>query len=378
MRRGGAERQKRKCHPTQGQLLTHDASVSPRGVCGKVIAFAAVWAMQTIRPQLTREAGPRALPPNTAVCIGAFDGLHRGHRALFGRARELADRVALVTFDPHPSTVLAPQRAPALLTTAAQRERVCAALGIDDLVLLPFDREVAALSPDEFVSRVLTSGLSPAAIVVGADFRYGKGRAGSVEDLRAACRDASIQFDSVDDVLDASGERISSSVIRRLVRDGEVDRASALLDRCYAIEGEVQHGAARGRTLGFPTANVASDNAIIPRTGVYATVLSIVDPRSELFGNRYPSATNVGQNPTFEDGAATTTGVEVHAIDVDLGQALYGVLVEVGFVSRLRDEETYPDATALTEAIRADIGRARDLLDESALDQLAPPLEKPA
>ena len=333
---------------------------------------------KTIRPKLTREEGPRPLPPNTAVCIGAFDGLHRGHQALFARARELADRVALVTFDPHPSMVLAPQRAPALLTTTAQRERVCAALGIDDLVLLPFDPEVAAMSPEQFVSRVLTAGLSPSAVVVGADFRYGKDRAGSVEDLRAACSAASIAFDSVGEVLDASGERISSSVIRNLVRDGQVDRAAVLLDRCYAIEGEVRHGAARGRTLGFPTANVASDNAIVPRIGVYATVLSIVDPRSELFGNRYPSATNVGHNPTFEDGAATTTGVEVHAIDVDLGEALYGVRVEVGFVSRLRDEQTYPDAEALTEAIRGDIERARPLLDEQTLGRLAPPLERPA
>lgn len=316
------------------------------------------------------------LPPATAACIGAFDGLHLGHQALFRRAARMASRLAVVTFDPHPASVLVPDRAPVLLQTDAQRERVCAALGVDDLVLLPFDREIANLPPDAFFRRFVADGLRPAAVVVGDDFRFGNRRAGGVEDLRRMCAAAGISFEAVAQINDEAGTRISSTAVRSLVSEGRVAEAADLLDRWYAVEGAVRQGAARGRELGFRTANVASDNALVPRDGVYASVLSVVDPDSSLHGRRFASVSNVGQNPTFEDGASTTTGVEVHALDVDLGEGLYGARVEVGFVARLRDEIKFSGSRSLTQAIQDDVARARPLLDAAALARLPGPIRR--
>jgi riboflavin kinase/FMN adenylyltransferase len=315
-----------------------------------------------------------ALPPETAACIGAFDGMHRGHQALLDQARSMAPHLAVVTFEPHPSAVLAPDRAPVLLQTPPQRERVCAALGVDDLVLLPFGRPIAALAPDAFVRAFVTEGLRPAALVVGDDFRFGHRRAGGVDDLRAMCEAAGIAFAAIPQVTDDDHTRLSSTAVRRLVSEGRVADAADMLDRWYAVEGVVRPGAARGRDLGFPTANVASDNALVPREGVYASVLSIVDESSSLCGRTFASVTNVGYNPTFADGASTTTGVEVHALDVDLGESLYGIRVEVGFVARLRDETKFSGAAELEAAIRDDIARARPLLDDAALARLPRPV----
>ncbi len=333
--------------------------------------------MQTIRHHLRSGESPFALPPDTAACIGAFDGFHRGHQALLERARAMAPRLAVITFDPHPAAVLAGDRAPPLLQTGDQRGRTCASLGVDDLVLLPFDRGVAGLSPSIFAQRFLTDGLRPAALVVGDDFRFGQGRTAGVDELAAICGAAGIGFASIGQVLSSTGGRVSSTEIRRLVGEGRVDLAAEMLDRWYAVEGRVRHGAARGRRLGFPTANVASDNALIPRQGVYASVLLVVDGRSELCGRAFASVANVGHNPTFADGSQSSTGVEVHALDVDLGDGLYGVQIEVGFVARLRDEKTFANAEELVAAIHQDIVRARPLLPPKALSRLPRPLSAP-
>ncbi|MCA9658308.1 MAG: hypothetical protein KC486_08185, partial [Myxococcales bacterium] len=230
-----------------------------------------------------------ALSPGTAACIGAFDGLHLGHRALLDRAAALQPRVALVTFDPHPARILAPSRAPTLLQSAAQRERVCAHLGLDALVLLPFTRAMAAMEPAEFVGSILIDGLRPATVVVGADFRFGAGRRGGIADLEALLAPAGIDVAIVElrsdegsqdaqDAQDAQEKRkIGSSAIRAAIRAGHVDVAHAHLGRIYAVEGEVIHGAGRGRGLGVPTANVACPGALLPPPGVYAAALQVVD-----------------------------------------------------------------------------------------------------
>jgi riboflavin kinase/FMN adenylyltransferase len=326
--------------------------------------------MRTTRPT----SFGAALVADTALCIGAFDGFHLGHQALLVRARELARHVAVCTFEPHPSAVLAPDRATPLLLTPAQRERTCAALGVDELALLPFDAAVAALSHEQFFRRFVADALRPSAVVVGSDFRFGHGRAGGRDDLAEACARAGIGFSDVDPVVGPDGHRVSSTRIRDLVRGGEVDRAAALLDRWYAVEGAVHHGAARGRRLGFPTANVAAENAIVPRAGVYAAILSMVDPNAEDRGRRWAAVANIGDNPTFPDAAATTTGLEVHALDVDLGDRLYGRRVEVGFVRRLRDEIAFAGADALVQAIQRDIADARPHLGPEVLMRLPPPL----
>ena len=294
---------------------------------------------------------PVPLPPGTAACIGAFDGLHLGHQALLNHARALQPRVALVTFDPHPARVLAPERAPALLQSDAQRARVCAALAVDALVLLPFDRELAATSPAEFADRLLIAGLRPAAVVVGPDFRFGAARRGGVADLADLLRPAGIPVAAVDLVVDGQS-KISSSDIRTAVAAGDLERAAAKLGRWYAIEGQVVHGAHRGRELGARTANIAATNALLPLPGIYAGALGVPGTTDV-----WPAAISLGHNPTFGQGIPLT--LEVHALDVDLGERLYGATVEVAFAARLRDERRFPGPDELAAQISRDIAEVR-------------------
>lgn len=307
---------------------------------------------------------PVPLPPATAACIGAFDGLHRGHQALVAHARALQPRVALVTFDPHPARVLAPDRAPALLQSPGQRARVCAALGIDALVLLPFDRTLAATSPAEFARDLLVDGLHPTAVVVGPDFRFGAGRGGGAHDLAELLRPAGISV-AVIDLVAESAAKISSSSIRTAVAAGELEPAAVMLGRWYCVEGQVVHGARRGRELGTRTANVDAPHALLPRPGIYAGALSVVGTR-----DLWPAAISLGHNPTFDPGAPLT--LEVHALDVDLGERLYGATVEVAFASRLRAEQRFAGAAELTAQISRDIAEVRARITASDLAANAP------
>jgi riboflavin kinase / FMN adenylyltransferase len=304
--------------------------------------------------------------------MGAFDGLHRGHQALIERARS-ADAVALVTFDPHPAQVLAPDRAPRLLQSFEQRARVAASLGIDLLVLLPFDRAMATLEPEAFVRRYLVEGLRPSKLVVGEDFRFGARRAGDVAMLRHLLEQTNITLDAVAPVaLPGAPEhgKLSSSNIRHALETGEVERAGALLGRWHAVVGTVTSGAKRGRTLGFPTANVATDG-FLPREGIYATAMVVWSERSPDRGRVWPSVSSVGRNPTFVDAGPVT--LETHVLDEDLGERLYGVEVEVAFIARLRDEEKFDDAEALVARMREDVARARPHLHVENLTRLVVP-----
>ena len=315
-------------------------------------------AMQVLRQ-------PVPLQPGTAACIGAFDGLHLGHQALLRRARALAPRVALVTFDPHPARVLAPERAPRLLQSPGQRARVCAGLGVDELVLLHFDRALADTSPEGFVQRLLIDGLRPRAVVVGADFRFGADRRGAAELLAALLRPAGIEVVAVDAVPvpeDRSTGKLSSSGIRAAVLAGEVERATAMLGRWYTIEGVVVTGAGRGRELGVRTANVDAPAALFPRPGIYAGALGIPDEPTA-----WPAAISLGQNPTFVADPHAPLVLEVHALDQALGDSLYGRTVEVAFAARLRDEQRFPDAAALRAQIDRDIAAVRPALAPALL-----------
>ena len=327
--------------------------------------------------KVLRQLAP--LPPATAACIGAFDGLHRGHQALLRRAAELRPRIALVTFDPHPAQVLAPDRAPPLLQSPAQRERVCAGLGVDALVLLPFTSATAAMTPEDFVQAFLIRGLRPEVVVVGADFRFGARRAGDAVALARLLGAARIDLAVVDVVPGGpGGDKLGSSGIRAAVAAGAVDDLWRALGRHYAVEGRVVRGAGRGRGLGAPTANVACPGALLPRPGVYAAALVIVDPASPRYGAVLPAAANLGHNPTFTaDAPAAPLTLEVHALGVDLGDDLYGRAVEVAFLGRLRDERRFADPAALRAQIADDLAAAARFHGPESLARVLRPPEAP-
>lgn len=324
-----------------------------------------------------------ALPSGTAACIGAFDGLHLGHRALLDRARALAPRVAVVTFDPHPQKVLTPDRPPQLLLQPGQRERLLRALGIDELVLLPFDHAMAAMEPAVFVRSQITEGLQPSAVVVGEDFRFGAGRRGGVDELAALLEDTDIALAVVPPVPmpaaarepdgargSSMGKKLGSTQIRAAILAGAVERAAIMLGRLHAVQGEVVVGDRRGRTIGVPTANVNAAEALVPAGGVYATWLSV--PGMPELAGPLPSVANVGTNPTFTAGTGAMR-LEVHVLDRDLGERLYGRTVEVSFVARLRDELKFASVDALVQRIADDIATARPRLDEISRAQVIPP-----
>lgn len=310
---------------------------------------------------------PGALPADTAVCLGTFDGMHRGHQGLIARARSLAGRVAVVTFEPRPADVLAPGKAAPRLQTPEQRVRVCRELGVDELVMLRFDPSVSTMSPQAFVQAFLLDGLAPAAVIVGYDFRFGARRAGGPEELRALLEPAGVRVSVVEKIEgrgELAGEKLGSTAIRRYVSEGQVERAARVLGRLYAVEGEVVHGDARGRGLGFPTANVAAAS-LLPSSGVYACFLT--DLSDGDAGDSWAAVANLGTNPTFTGAREDAPlRLEVHALDVDLGERLYGRRVEVAFVDYIRGEQRFDGPQALREAIAADIARARPLLDAAA------------
>jgi riboflavin kinase/FMN adenylyltransferase len=307
--------------------------------------------------------GPTPLPAGTAACLGAFDGMHLGHQGLIARARSCQPAVAVITFEPRPADVLKPESAPPRLQTPRQREQVCRELGVDTLVILRFDREVSRMSPTAFVQEFLLDGLRPATVVVGYDFHFGAGRVGGPSTLRELLAPAGIEVSLVDKIGALAGEKLGSTAIRELIASGEVERAALLLGRLYTMAGTVEHGAARGRALGFPTANVASP-LLHPADGVYACFLSVLEADASA---PWPAVANIGSNPTFaEPGAHARRTLEVHALDVDLGERLYEREVEVSFVARLRDEQRFAGVDQLRAAIAGDIAAARPHLTEAA------------
>lgn len=299
---------------------------------------------------------PAGLGPTVAV-IGNFDGVHLGHRHVVRRAREIADaeglRVVVVTFDPHPIAVLRPEHAPQQLTDIDQRARLLADAGADDVLVIPFDRDVAAWSPQEFIERVLVEAVHAKAIVVGANFRFGAKAAGDVSTLASYGG-----FDVEGIPLDGGPQVWSSTYVRTCLAAGDVEGAAEALGRPYAIAGTVARGDRRGRELGFPTANVPPGAHAVPADGVYAGRLRRLDAEPDQ-QEPMPAAISVGTNPTF--AGERERRVEAYVLDrTDL--ELYDVPVEVSFVGRVRGMVTFEGVEPLVEAMKADVEAARKIL----------------
>ncbi|MFT4220757.1 MAG: bifunctional riboflavin kinase/FAD synthetase [Microbacterium sp.] len=301
----------------------------------------------------------------SVVAIGKFDGVHAGHRAVIQRARVDAAtgaKVVAVTFDRNPLSVLRPEMCPASLLGATQKLQLLAETGVDATLMLRFDERLATLTPREFVETVLVRALSARTVLVGSDFRFGRGGAGTPGTLRELGTELGFRVDVVDDVRAIDTDRrVSSTWIRELLAAGDVETALKLLGRPASVWGEVVPGQRRGRELGFPTANLTPGlEGFVPADGVYAGWL--VDEGSAdglRSGTRYPAAISVGTNPTFDDVAERV--VEAHVLDeADLD--LYGHLVEVQFVQRIRDMAAFEGVEALTRQIAEDVARVRSAL----------------
>jgi len=299
----------------------------------------------------------RTVMQGGALCIGNFDGVHRGHLALIARARACAGPrrpVGVLTFSPHPVRVLAPHVAPHLLFTPREKRLALSRAGVDVLIELPFDARLAAMPAADFVSQILVDAIGAHDVVVGFDFTYGQGRAGSVDTLR---RDLALHGAELHVVTAVKeGELVcSSSRIRAFLQEGRVEVANTLLGRPYTIDGPVQRGDGRGQGLGFPTANIATDREVLPKLGVYAGRLIAAD------GVSRDAVVNIGLRPTFA-GA----GVRVEAHILDWSGNLYDQDVSLALVERLRDEMKFPHVDALKSQILQDIETARAALATSA------------
>ena len=302
------------------------------------------------------EEVPAELGP-TVVTVGNYDGVHLGHQHVVRRATQVARargvESVVVTFDPHPFAVLRPEHAPLTLTSLDERIRLLGELGVDAVLVVPFSREIASWSPQEFVDRVLLDALHATAVVVGANFRFGHKAAGDVAFLTEAGARQGFEVDGV--ALDGGPQVWSSTYVRTCLAAGDVEGATQALGRPFRIRGVVVEGDRRGRALGFPTANVPTrELAAAPADGVYAGWLTRVDT-----GERLPAAISVGTNPTF-DGERERR-VESYVLDRD-DLELYGIEVEVEFVARLRGMERFDSVEQLLAAMRTDVRRAREAL----------------
>ncbi len=300
------------------------------------------------------------LPQRGVVTIGNFDGLHLGQQALIGRARDHAGRedadCVVVTFEPHPLRILAPERAPLRLTTANQKRRLLEAAGATALAVVDFSAEFAQTTAEAFVREFLVGRLASRSVYVGATFSFGRGREGSLAFLEQEGERLGFEVHGVAEVVH-DGRSISSTRIRRCVAEGDVEGAKAMLGRAFRVEGRVERGAERGRELGWPTANLAVENDLFPGDGVYASEVRLAGEAESR-----PSVTNVGTRPTF-DGPATRN-IETHLLDFD--EDLYGRHIELSFCSRLRAERRFASVEQLVRQIERDALAAREYFSACA------------
>ena len=295
----------------------------------------------------------------SVVTIGNFDGVHRGHQEILRGVRELAAQTgaipSVLTFSPHPVRVLRPAEAPSLLMTLEQRLAAIQELGIEAVLVLHFDTELAKASPEDFVRRFLLETMDARAVLVGADFRFGHRQAGDTKLLAEFGASRGFEVRVVPPVI-ADGMTVSSTAIRRALGEGRVEDARQMLGRPFSLEGEIGPGTGQGRKLVVPTLNLTTAQETLPQTGVYAT-------EAIVQGKSYPAATNVGVRPTF-DGTRTT--IESHLLG--FSENLTGGKMELRFWKRLREERKFPGPEALREQVLQDIEQVREYFRGSRLD----------
>ncbi|MDI9556847.1 MAG: bifunctional riboflavin kinase/FAD synthetase [Pseudomonadota bacterium] len=287
---------------------------------------------------------------NPILTIGNYDGLHLGHRKIIERveikARENKGTSMLMTFHPHPLTILKPDRFIGLITPLPVKRRLIEEAGIDVMFIIPFTDEFHLISPESFVENILVQKLGIKGLIVGYDFKFGKGGKGNVEYLAAKSTQYGFFFD-IQEAITLDNEKVGSNRIRRMIQEGDVKKAGLHLGRPYMIEGTVMAGDGRGRTIGFPTINLQTEFPLMPGRGVYVSSV-------EIGGKRLPAVTNIGFNPTF-DGQSLT----IETYIMDFSQDLYNQKVALYFLDRIRDEVKFSSVDELKDRIRKDVEIAR-------------------
>lgn len=293
------------------------------------------------------------LPRGCVATIGNFDGMHVGHQAIIRgvieRAREVGKPSAVITFHPHPLTIVAPDRVPKQILTIAQKEELMREIGVDALLIVPFTHEFSRLTADRFIEEFLVNALRVTEVRIGRDFCFGAGREGNLAKLAAAGERFGFAVHGIDDVK-VRGMRVSSSIVRDAISKGCMRSVTMALGRTYFIDGRVATGRRLGRKIGFPTVNVDPQNDLYPGSGVYVTT-----SRFESFDRSFESVTNIGVRPTLYENYAVT--IESHIFDFDSN--VYGDTVRLYFHELLRREQQFRSALELTNQIRMDIERSR-------------------
>lgn len=297
-------------------------------------------------------------PKASVVVIGNFDGVHFAHRRILKKAVALAHagrlRSVLLSFDPHPARLLSPDVAPKMINTLVQKKELVSSLGINEIVVQKFDRALARLSPQSFFKKYLLKKLNAKCLLVGHDFTFGAKRSGTAETLEMLGYEAGVDVEVVPAQI-KQDTLVSSSLIRKLIVEGRVDLAKKFLERFFFIDGIVVEGHHRGAALGLHTANLVTENELLPADGVYATLVS--------FKNRlYQSATNIGYNPTFNN---VERSIETHIFDFD--DEIYQQKLRLHFVKKLRDEIKFVSPEALVLQIKKDIAESRKILSRTKL-----------
>jgi riboflavin kinase/FMN adenylyltransferase len=299
-----------------------------------------------------RTISERAMSP-TVLAIGNFDGLHLGHRALLdrltGKARELGLPASVMTFEPHPRELFSPEQAPARLTSLREKLDLLECCGVERAYVLHFSRKLAALTAEEFIDKVLVRGLAVRHLIIGDDFRFGRGRKGDFAMLQQAGVEHGFGVEAMH-TIDIDGERVSSSAVREALAAGDLEHAARLLGRPYNISGRVVHGDKIGRRIGYPTANIQLKRKRVALKGVFAVTVSGLDKR------HLPGAASLGVRPTLGDGVKPV--LEVHLLDFD--RQIYGEHVTVHFLHKLRDEAKFAALESLTAQIERDVVATRD------------------
>jgi riboflavin kinase/FMN adenylyltransferase len=302
---------------------------------------------------------PKQATTATVLAIGNFDGLHLGHRALLERltakARALNLPAAVMTFEPHPRELFAPEQAPARLTSLREKLGLLEACGVERVYVCHFSRKLAALTAEQFIEQILVRGLAVRHLIIGDDFRFGRGRSGDFTTLQAAGAEHGFGVEAMH-TIDLCGERVSSSAVRDMLAEGDLEHAARLLGRPYRISGRVVHGEKIGGRIGFHTANIQLKRKRLPLTGIFAVTVS------GLGDQPLPGAANLGVRPTVAQGSRAV--LEVHLLDFD--RQIYGAHVTVHFLHKLRDEMKFDSLDTLRTQIAHDVLQTRQYFAEHA------------